>query len=1746
MYRNLFAYLVLTIFYSHVDSRVNRCEPPEWFLCHNEERCIASSFLCDGDSECNDNSDEINCLEFNSTISMVQCATDEFQCIDKSCIPIDRFCDGKIDCPDKSDEENSCVINLSCDGFHCTDGHCIRKEWVCDGVPDCLDGSDEKKCDNKTIPANECNSEIDRYLCKNERCIPLNLTCNGKNDCGDNSDENVTECEKADAVCKQTAHCEHYCRKTPQGARCSCRLGYELSNNRTCTDVNECENYGTCDQQCINTVGSYKCACQPGYTLSDDKICKAEGGEASLVFSIKTEIHGIYLNSEVYFPIARNLQHAVAVSLDANYVYWSDIENGNEAIIRSLEGGSKREVIVTTGLGSPDDIAVDWITGNIYFTDSDFMQIGVCSNDGSYCTIIVKEQNDKPRGLALLPSRGLMYWTQWGSNSRILMTSMDGKNSTTLITKKLEWPNSLSIDYANNRLYWIDSKLRLIESIRLDGSDRRTALNGVAKKPFSLAVFENKLYWSDAISNTIQSCDKFTGKDWKALVHSNNSIYGMHIYHSVLKPRISNPCNSNPCSQLCLLNSESGFTCACTLDKELNLDQHTCRVTKKRMRLIIASGNTFIKYDHELLGKPKMTKSITLKHITAAVYNPLTGDLFANDQLSDTVFKFDREFTGGLETVISTNDSIVSGMDIDYIGNNLYLSNMKLKTIDVYNLNTYNKTVFYFQDEPHDIVLVPEEGVMFVVFCVNGKYRIDTMKMHGIGARVTVEGNKTPLFGPKISLYYDKNLKRLFWSDQRTGRIGSTTINGFETNIFRTGLTEPVSLAILGDYVFWTQYKSNQLYWTSKSETQHYQKRITLDIPESLDILHLVGLHETYVNDHNCRRNNGNCSHVCLVSNLRSHICACPPDMMLSADNRTCIPQTACNPGEIKCEEHDICIKLHQRCDGVKDCPNGEDESGVCDELELSKCTKDNQFQCKSGECINKTARCDSHYDCIDRSDEEDCDKKECNSSEFQCHEGKCISKYLLCDGQPDCSDFSDEMHCSKHVCDTDSFSCDMRMCIPKSWNCDGEIDCPDASDESETCHRKSCPPETFTCSNGRCIDKTLTCDGIDDCQDYSDEQYCTQKAKDNIVNCTANEYKCYNTEMCLPKQVRCDGVQDCPKNDDERNCARCQKGEYACDNRNCIDNSWVCDTVNDCGDGSDERDCDGSKSRNIVTSTVSNCKEFKCSNGVCLPFEKVCDGIVDCLDRSDEFGECTLSCTKNNPCENICYKTPLGPMCGCPIGYQLSNDQRSCEDINECERNICPQSCHNKDGSFICSCYEGYVLRSDKISCKVAGPSMEIISVSGKHIRKLSQSLSSTTVLYKELNSEISGIDVNARMETIYWSNDVLGMINKLHIKSKERKTITGLGRPEALAVDWITDNVYFGDNDHVSSIKVCNLEERKCANLVTIGSRIKLMSVAVDPKRGLLFWSQTSWIEYNQPTSAIRRSSTTGSNVTAIVSRKIGIVYAITIDHMRSRLYWTDTLLKTIESSNFDGSDRVEFLKTDGYQALSINVYEDNLYWLMGTTSTLKKCKLFGDQSCSSISLGKSNIDKYFTILHISRQPIGKNTCEDHKCDYMCVLGSNNSVCICQNGHPNDSKGTCTEDINTGIKFHLSTDNKKNSRQQNGALIGIIVALLGCVSIMTVYLYYDKIKPTFTKKNTLNIHFQNPRYERRSEIPSHISSLPPGEHEYVNPVINIPKKQQKDEIEKNEIQKINLHSDLSEDETTDSVYKHNSRLIY
>lgn len=63
-----------------------------------------------------------------------------------------------------------------------------------------------------------------------------------------------------------------------------------------------------------------------------------------MLFSSKSEIRAYFLTSQLYYSVASKLKQVVGISFDGNHIYWSDIHSENEAIVRSDEDGSNREV----------------------------------------------------------------------------------------------------------------------------------------------------------------------------------------------------------------------------------------------------------------------------------------------------------------------------------------------------------------------------------------------------------------------------------------------------------------------------------------------------------------------------------------------------------------------------------------------------------------------------------------------------------------------------------------------------------------------------------------------------------------------------------------------------------------------------------------------------------------------------------------------------------------------------------------------------------------------------------------------------------------------------------------------------------------------------------------------------------------------------------------------------------------------------------------------------------------------------------------------------------------------------------------------------------------------------------------------------------------------------------------------------------------------------------------------------------
>jgi len=81
-----------------------------------------------------------------------------------------------------------------------------------------------------------------------------------------------------------------------------------------------------------------------------------------------------------------------------------------------------------------------------------------------------------------------MYWSDWGDSAKIERANLDGSARVILVNTSLGWPNGLTIDYDERRIYWGDAKLDRIETCQLDGSRRQILVNRDLPHIFGLTL----------------------------------------------------------------------------------------------------------------------------------------------------------------------------------------------------------------------------------------------------------------------------------------------------------------------------------------------------------------------------------------------------------------------------------------------------------------------------------------------------------------------------------------------------------------------------------------------------------------------------------------------------------------------------------------------------------------------------------------------------------------------------------------------------------------------------------------------------------------------------------------------------------------------------------------------------------------------------------------------------------------------------------------------------------------------------------------------------------------------------------------------------------------------------------------------------------------------------------------------------------------------------------------------------------
>lgn len=267
-----------------------------------------------------------------------------------------------------------------------------------------------------------------------------------------------------------------------------------------------------------------------------------------------------------------DLRNVIAIEFDLknNCVFYADVLS--DTIGRQcFNGNQSREILVDSDLASVEGMSYDWVSELLFFVDGHRFKIEALKTSRDHFsrmrkTILDDKVLSKPRGIAVHPIEGYLFWTDWSSKHPSLSRSnLDGTEIRSLFSEpQVVWPNGVTIDFIAERVYWVDASKDYIASCDLQGRGFKRVLENDPRvtHPFAVGVYKDLMYWDDWKMNSVFVADKDSGIMVQTVINNMNNLMDMKVYaHSIQEG--SNACGKKLCTHICVGAPRNGYTCLC-------------------------------------------------------------------------------------------------------------------------------------------------------------------------------------------------------------------------------------------------------------------------------------------------------------------------------------------------------------------------------------------------------------------------------------------------------------------------------------------------------------------------------------------------------------------------------------------------------------------------------------------------------------------------------------------------------------------------------------------------------------------------------------------------------------------------------------------------------------------------------------------------------------------------------------------------------------------------------------------------------------------------------------------------------------------------------------------------------------------------------------------------------------------------------------------------------------------------------
>uniref|UniRef100_A0A8C7KCZ2 LDL receptor related protein 6 n=1 Tax=Oncorhynchus kisutch TaxID=8019 RepID=A0A8C7KCZ2_ONCKI len=349
-------------------------------------------------------------------------------------------------------------------------------------------------------------------------------------------------------------------------------------------------------------------------------------------------------------------------------------------------------------------------------------------------------------------------------------------------------------------------------------------------------------------------------------------------------------------------------------------------------------------------------------------------------------------------------------------------------------------------------------------------------------------------------------------------------------------------------------------------------------------------------------------------------------------------------------------------------------------------------------------------------------------------------------------------------------------------------------------------------------------------------------------------------------------------------------------------------------------------------------------------------DYVMDILVfHSSRQGGWNACASTNGQCSHLCLAVPISSfVCGCPAHFSLNNDNKTC----------------SAPTSFLLFSQKSAINRM--VMDEHQSPDIILPIHSLRNVRAID---------YDPLDKQLYWID--SKQNAIRRASVCYGQVGGPNL---------GL-QPFDLSIDIYSRFIYW--TSEVTNVINVTRTDGSRVGVVLRGEHDRPRAIVVNPERGYMYFTN---LQERSP--KIERAALDGTEREVLFFSGLGKPVALAIDNEVGKLFWVDSDLRRIESSDLSGANRIVIEDSNILQPVGLTVFGNHLYWIDRQQQMIERIHKTTREGRTKIQARIASLSDIHAVYDLDMSEYSKHPCtwDNGGCSHICIVkGDGTTRCSC-----------------------------------------------------------------------------------------------------------------------------------------------------